>query len=284
MQIASVPLEGISQRCGYLWGRYFVRLCLRYLDRRCAAFPLSLTGVQHLRKALEEPCLIVANHVLIKAEDAPMGRLTQSRLLLIFNKPPDSFIFRRIVREETGLLLHVVAQSDRGWWSPRPLVKVLQKRIGQPFGKGLMEGMNFIPVEHNSGSFHRSFFQSATETIRRGRPILIFPGRLLNDNDGCHDLLIEGHLTEAPILPGAAHLARKLSLVILPTYIQGCDSWRPDKPTQIVFGQPFSALGMTKAEINLAILSHVRGLMVPQQDSEQEISHQELIIATSLPN
>lgn len=208
-----------------------------------------------------------------------MGRLTQARVLTLFNQPPDSFLMRRIVLEETGLALHVVAKSDRGWWSPRPLVKFLQKRLGQPFGKGLMEGMEFIPVEHNPACFHRTFFQSAAEPIQRGQPILIFPGKIRCDESGCHDSLIEGNVMDARILPGAAHLARKFSLPILPAFIHGGDSWRPDKPTCIMFGPAFLPGEMTKAEINRAIVEHVRDVLISQQAMEGELTDEPFFTA-----
>ena len=262
--------SALIHRCGRLWGHGVTRHGRRYLDWRCAAFPLIVSGSDHLRTALQQPCLIVANHVLIRAEDAPLGRLTQSRLFSLLNQPPDSFLMRRVVREETGLTLHVVAKSDRGWWSPRPLLKLFQKRVGQPFGKGMMEGMEFIPVEHNPACFHRTFFQSAAEPIRRGRPILIFPGKIRCDENGCHDSLIEGDDLNARILPGAAHLSRKFSLPILPAYLQGCESWRPEKPTRVVFGPAFDVAEMTKEEINRAMIAHVRSLAPDLKNQEGE--------------
>lgn len=260
---ASALIQCWGRLCGY----YVTRHGRLYLDRRCAAFPLIVSGAEHLRTALERPCLIVANHVLIRAENAPLGRLTQARALTLLNQPPDSFILRRVVREETGLPLHVVAKSDRGWWSPRPLVRLLQKRVGQPFGKGLLEGMEFVPVEHNPACFHRTFFQSAAEPVRRGRPILIFPGKLRCDEHGCRDSLIEGDIRDARILPGAAHLVRKFALPVLPVFIHGSDSWRPDKPTCVVVGPAFHTEGLSKADINSTIISRVRMLMLaPQSD------------------
>jgi 1-acyl-sn-glycerol-3-phosphate acyltransferase len=250
----------LIQRWGRFFGYWVTRHGRRYLDWRCAAFPLAISGAEHLREALAQPCLIVANHVLIRAENAPLGRLTQARALTLLNQPPDSFILRRIVREETGLSLHVVAKSDRGWWSPRPLVRSLQKHIGQPFGKGLLEGMEFVPIEHNPTCFHRTFFRSAAEPIGRGRPILIFPGKIRCDESGCRDLLVEENATDARILPGAAHLAHRFSLPMLPVFIHGGDSWRPDKLTFVVFGPAFHPACMTKAEISRAIIEHMGDL------------------------
>ena len=248
------------QRWGRLYGHCITRHGRRYLDRRCAAFPLTVSGTEHLRAALKQPCLMVANHVLIRAEEAPFGRWTQARVLTLLNQPPDSFVLRRIVREETGLPLYVVAKSDRGWWSPRPFIKFLQKRVGQPFGKGLLEGMEFVPIEHNPACFHRTFFQSAAEPIRRGQPLLIFPGKLQGDETGCRDLLIEENAPEISLRPGAAHLARKFSLPVMPVFIQGSDSWRPERPIHVAFGPAFHSAGMTKAEINGMIIQQMRAL------------------------
>ncbi len=255
-----VDLAVLSRRAGRLAGRgtRCGRLCL---DRRCASFPLIVTGAEHLHLLQEQSCLLVANHVLIRAEDAPLGVWTQARALSLLNQPPDSFLLRRVVREQTGRPLHVVAKSDRGWWSPRPWVRCLQKRIGQPFGKGLLEGMEFIPVEHNPDCFHRTFFQSAAEPVRRGLPLLIFPGRLRHDPDGCHDPLAEHGQTAACLLPGAAHLARKFGLPIIPLFIQGGDTWRPEKPTCIFIGPAFRTESMTKAAINRQIIEQMQALL-----------------------
>ena len=255
-----ITFSTLIQQSGRLWGYSFTRHGRRYLDWRCSAFPLNISGAKHLCAALEQPCLIVANHVIIRAENAPFGRMTQLRALSLLNQPPDSFILRRIVREESGLRLHVVAKSDRGWWSPRRVVKAFQKRIGQPFGKGMMEGMEFIPVEHNPACFHRTFFESAAKPIQRGRPILIFPGKIRCDENGCEDSLITGNIGEARILPGAAHLARRFALPILPAFLSGCNSWRPDEPIYVAFGPAIHAEEMTKIEINHAIIEQVRAL------------------------
>ncbi len=271
------------QRAGRLCGYCVTRHGRRYLDRRCAAFPLTVLGTEHLRAALGRPCLIIANHVLIRAENAPLGRLTQARALTLLNQPPDSFILRRIVWEETGLPLHVVAKSDRGWWSPRPLLRFLQKRVGQPFGKGLLEGMEFVPIEHNPACFHRTFFQSAAETVKAGRPILIFPGKLQCDESGCRDALIEENIMDARILPGAAHLARKFLLPVLPAFIQGGDSWRPDQPACVIFGPAFSPEGMTKSDINRTMIEHMRDLRLAQKNINENAGVYSPVSAEGLP-
>lgn len=260
----------LVQHLGRLWGRWVIRHGVRYLDRRCAAFSPTVSGVEHLRAALAQPCLLVANHVIIRAEDAPLGILTQTRALTLLNQPPDSFIFRRIIREETGLSLHVVAKSDRGWWSPRPLVRLLQKRVGQPFGKGLLEGIDYIPVEHNPACFHRTFFHSAAETVKHGRPILIFPGKLVSGESGCRDSLVDASVVGGGLQPGAAHLARKFSLLILPAYIEGAKGWRPGETTRVRFGPPFRPGGMTKADINREIIRRVRDLAASGAPARQE--------------
>ena len=262
----------LIQRAGRIAGRVtrYGRLCL---DRRCASFPLTVAGAEHLRLLRERPCLLVANHVLIRAENAPLGVWTQARALSLLNQPPDSFLLRRVVREHTGLPLHVIAKSARGWWSPRPWARLLQKKIGQPFGKGLLEGMEFVPVEHNPDCFHRTFFQSAAAPVSHGYPLLIFPGRLRHDPDGgCRDPLAEPGQTEACLLPGAAHLARKFGLPIIPVFIQGGDTWRPDKPTCISIAPAFWTEGMTKDAINREIVKRMQALTAPLVTSPLRLS------------
>ncbi len=245
----------LIQRTGRLWAQCVLGHGLRYLHSRSRSFILTVDGAKHLRAVAQGPFLLVANHVLIRPENAPLGRFTQIRCLSLLNQPADSFVLCRVVAEETGLPLRVVAKSDRGWWSPRPLVRLLQKRIGQPFGKGLNQGLGYVPIEHNSGCFHRTFFQSVAEVVTQGAPVLIFPGKILCDNDLSRDGLMEG-----AVHPGAAHLARRFALPIVPAFIQGAESWQAGDVSHVTFGPAFSCVGMTKAEISLEIAEQVRAL------------------------
>ncbi len=228
---------------------------LRYMDRRCTTFQLTVSGIEHLRTAMTQPCLIVANHTIHHPENALFGRHTRKRGLRIFNWPADSFIFRRIVREETGLPLRVVARSDRGWWSPQPLRRRLQETIGQPFGRGKLEGMGYIPVEHNPGSFQRTFLESSARRVHAREPVMIFPGTLIWTDEGFRDMLLEGE-----VCPGAASLVRKFRLPILPAYLQGGEGWEAGRPARVSFGPAFRCDGLSKEEINRLIVERVQQL------------------------
>ena len=212
-------------------------------------FDLTVAGEAHLQRLEGRACVIVSNH--IRPHDSPMGPLARLRILRNYQFSADSFLFHRAVREWAGRPMITVAMCDRGDLSPRPWKRILQHRIGQPFSIGQMEALpGFIPVESRSGSFHRRFLSAVKEAVRRREAILIFPGPIhLSDADD-----------QAELEPGAAHIAGKFCLPIVPACIAGSESWWPGQAVRVAFGEPFFATGMTKGQVSDEIVRRVRAL------------------------
>ena len=261
-----MTVSRIAHRAGRLWGRYALHHFHGLFYRRSSTFDLHVSGAEHLRAATEGPCLIVANHVLLRPEDTLVAsllppnlpgrrRLTHNLRLMLFYASPDSFLLHRIVREETGRTLRGVSMSNLGTWSGRALGRRVQAEVAHPFGNGMREGMGYIPVEY-TGRGHRQFLDAVGRAVRQGEPVLIFPGTILWDVPWHpHDGLLDGNVS-----PGAAHLAAKYGPALLPAHISGGDSWRPGQAARVAFGPAFHAGGMTKAEVGRQIVARVRVL------------------------
>ena len=181
--------------------------------------------------------------------------LTYSPRLLLFNCPSDSFILRRVVREETGRSLRVVARSNEGLWSIRRSARLFQERVIHPFGNGLREGLGYLPRDH-TGRFQREFLQSVEEALGRGEPILIFPGRIVPDGASW----VRDSLMDGGIHPGAAHLARRYGLPILPASLSGAEGWWPGQAATVTFGPQFEGAGMSKEDLCREIVARMRAL------------------------
>ena len=236
--------------------------------------PSEVYGVRHLCAAIQRPCLIVANHVLLRPEDTMVSLLlppklparewlTRNHHLLLFYAPPDSFILRRIVREHTGQTLQVVSISNLGKWSRRAPVRLLQAAVSHPFANGLRESLGYLPLEH-TGRSHRAFLQSVESAVQQGQPVLIFPGTIVFDEPWHpRDTFLEGEIS-----PGAAHLAAKYGLPILPAYTSGGSSWRAGQEAHVNFGPAFHCAGMTKTEAGREMASRVRALSAVSSEGE----------------
>lgn len=239
-------------RClGRLSGLFVMRIGLAYLRRRAARFEIQIDGSERLHPFGEGVYVIVSNHV--RPEVPAYGLFSNLRIARHFNHSLDSFIFYRIVKEQTGRHLGVIAICDRGRWSPRPILRFLQKRLGQPFAKAQMEAMGYIPVEASPGCFQRDFLRSAERAVKRGQPLLIFPA----GDDSCD------FETGARLRPGAAHLALHFGAPIVPACIRGTGSWNPPGRAVVHFGEPFSPVGRTKRELNDRIAREIGRLLHP---------------------
>jgi 1-acyl-sn-glycerol-3-phosphate acyltransferase len=245
-------LSASASFLGRFSGRFVMGLGLIWMRKRAERFQVCVAGVEHLRN-LKGAYLLVSNHVTPKVPI--FGRFAHVRGIRQFNHSLDSFIYYRVVLQETGRRICTVANCDRGWWSPRPFFRQLQKQIGQPFAKAQMEAMGFIPVEGNPDCFQRDFLRSSAKRVGKGDPILIFPeGINYEEFDFDHNLR-----------PGAAHLAKRFHLPVVPAYINGSDSWQPAKPIYVRFGEAFTIEGLDKKEIADRIGREIERLMRSHQ-------------------
>ena len=180
-----------------------------------------------------------------------MGPLANLRLFRQYQYSADSFVFHRAVSERAGRPMVTVGRCDRGELSPRPWRRVLQRRLGQPFAIGQMEILpGFIAVESRPGASQRRFLSAVEDAVRRREAVLIFPGPIILDDQG-----------EQPELePGAAHVACKFNLPIVPACIMGSESWRTGRRVQVMFGESFRTDGLTKAQVGEEIVRRVRAL------------------------
>lgn len=180
--------------------------------------------------------------------------LASRKVMTLFQSPSDSFVLSRIVHEETGRCLRVVARSNWGVWSRRPARRRLQERVIHPFGSGMRAGLGYLPLDP-TGRGGREFLHSVEAALGCGEPVLIFPGRSLPDTKPFFD---QDSLLDGGIHPGAAHLARRYGLPILPAYIAGAESWRAGQAASVTFGPAFDCDGMSKEEICRQIIERIR--------------------------
>ncbi len=244
-----MTLETLSLLLGRLWGARVVARMAACYRRRAEGFDLVVAGDEHLAALAGRSFVLVSNHT--GSSDTPLGRLGAVPFFRQYQHSADSFIMGRVVRERAGRALHTAAACDRARWAKRPWKRWIQRRIGQPFSRGQVQALpGYIPVERNPGCSQRPLLEAFREIAGRGEAILIFPGGITLDRPD----------REAHTQAGAAHIARRFDLPILPACILGSESWRLDHPVTVVFGPAFAAGAMTKAEINAEIIRRVQAL------------------------
>lgn len=245
-------IEGTGRFVGETAGAEFLKL----LRNKVEKFNLTISGQEHLESLRGKQYLVVANHLMPES-----GKAQQSQL------SPDAFVIEKTIRDITGQEPKIISKADDGWWSQNTIYKGFQRGVQQPFTKGVSEGMGFIPILKNPGSFNRDFVEMIEKVVAEGKdPILMFPeGNWYKDWDSkrYEDRNPEN---EDKLEPGTAHIAKKYGLPILPVYIHGATSWEPGTEVQVVFGEPFESGDMTKDEIT----ERIRLSITESQKSFQE--------------
>ena len=226
----------IIEKIGEIFGRYVVAIGIKCLQKRIKKFHIRYFGIRFLKELNGRPYLLAVNHI------KPEGRLSQEIAL-----SQDSFVLERVVLERTGRQLRVISKCDNGWWFNNPVLRFLQKYISQPFGEGMIKGIGMLPIKKNPGSFNRNFLRFVESTVKKKEPILIFP-----EGNWYKDFSPENKLES-----GAAHLALRYNLLIVPAYVRGCRSWRPQGRIDLVFGASFVPTGKTKKEITAEIRERI---------------------------
>jgi 1-acyl-sn-glycerol-3-phosphate acyltransferase len=256
--------SSLARCAGHVYGKYALSHILEFYERRCATFALGVSGGENLCAVQQGSYLIVANHVILRPDQhlppqvlrsTPLHRFANDRRLALFNCPADSFVMRRAVREQTRQNLRIVSRGNRGIWSSRPLARLIQAQITHPFGHGLREGLGHIALDP-TGRNSREFFKSVESHVKDGSPIVIFPGKQAPDDiTGVRDILVDGGIN-----PGAAHLARRFGIPIVPAYISGAQGWNPGQPAGVAFGPAFDCAGMSKEAICREIVQRVQAV------------------------
>lgn len=239
------------EKFGHFLGEKVGRKGLEWLSKKIEDFDVRVSGEENLENLKEESYLLVSNH--LKPEE---------NIAVNTGISPDSFILSSLVKKITGQEIKAIQKSDDGWWAKNPIWRSFQKNIRQPLGKGFAEGAGNVPIKKNPGSFNRDFLLLVDEVIKNGEPLLIFPeGNWYQDFD-----------IENEIKPGAAHIAKKYGLKIVPTYIKGATSWESGQEVSVSFGEPFTVGDVEKDEISEQIKEKIHNL---QQESEQKDTQQE---------
>lgn len=215
------------ERIGKFFGEKAIKPKIERLREKVENFDVEIFDGENLEGLKGRAYLITANHVKPEGAASQQSGLSQ-----------DAFVIERTIANRTGQQVRIVSKCDDGWWADN-VYKYFQKYVYQPFGKGMIEGAGLIPIKKNPGSFNRDFMKTVELVAEKGEPILIFPeGTWYDDYDKEH-----------PMSNGAAQIAMKYGLPVVPTYIKGSNSWKPEGKIQLAFGESIDVTGKTKEEI-----------------------------------
>lgn len=236
------------EKFGQFIGKTIGRKSLEHLKNKIENFDIEVDGLENLEKVQKEAYLLVANHIIPNADN---------KFALNTGISPDAFILSKLVEDKTGQKIRVAHKADDGWLAENAIGKYYQKNISSPFSRGVSKGVGNIPIQKNPGSFNRDFVETVDKTIKDNNPILIFPeGHWYEDFDADHK-----------IEPGAAHIAKKYNLKVVPAYINGADSWGGEQKVRVSFGEPFESEDLVKEEISKKMFEEIAAL---QEESNQK--------------
>ncbi|MFA6369667.1 MAG: lysophospholipid acyltransferase family protein [Patescibacteria group bacterium] len=239
------------EKFGQFLGKTIGKKGVEYLKNKIDNFDIKISGANNLEELKEEVYLLVANHL------KPGEKMSENS-----GVSPDAFVISKAVEQITGQKIKIVQKSDDGWWAKNALQRSFQKNISQPLGRGFSEGFGNVPILKNPGSFNRKFLNSIDDTVKNGDPILIFPeGNWYEDFDLEHE-----------IKPGAAHIAKKYNLKIVPAYINGANSWKENQEVRVSFGEHFSPEEMDKNQVSERIKEEIGQLQVEFNNENSNIN------------
>lgn len=221
--------EGFLKRMGVNLGKSF-RWAVKMLEDRVSKFEIESFGKEVLKELGGKPYLLAANHI------KPKNILMQA-----IGLSPDSFIIRRVVKEETQRTPNAIANVT-GKIRKIPIIGQID-RIWSPLKEGIMEGAGFIPVKMKRGGhpagFNRNFVEKFRDAVERKEPVIIFP-------QGPWD---KDFNPEKEFETGTGHLAKKYDLPVVPVYIKGGRSWSAKEKASVDFGEIIQPENKTKEEI-----------------------------------
>ena len=235
------------EKFGQFLGETIGKKGVEYLNNKVDNFDIKVSGSENLEKVKGESYLLVANHL------RPEEKISENSGI-----SPDAFVLSKLVEQITGQKIKIAQKSDDGWWADNSVWRAFQKHAGQPLGRGFSSGVGNIPVQKNPGSFNRDFLKSIDDTVKNGDPILIFPeGNWYDDFDVSHE-----------IKPGAAHIAKKYNLKIVPAYIKGANSWKKNQAVNVSFGEYFLPEELDKNQISERIIMEISKLQQKLNEPE----------------
>lgn len=235
---------------GRIVGKTIGKLGIEHLKSKVENFDIEADGLENLEKVKEEAYLLVANHIIPNADN---------KAALKTGVSPDAFVLSKLVEENTGRKIKIAYKADDGWLAESAIIQFYQKNIGSPFMQGMSKGIGNIPIQKNPGSFNRDFVETVDKTIKGKEPIMIFP---------------EGHWYEDfsvdhKIEPGAAHIAKKYNLKIVPAYINGANSWGGEQKVRVSFGEPFATEDLSKEELSQKMFDQIAKLQEELNQKKQ---------------
>lgn len=221
------------------------------LRNRVNEFEIERSGVEHLKELEGKPYLLAANHI------KPRNILMQA-----IGLSPDSFVIGRVVREESQRIPNMITNVT-GKIRRIPIIGYIDK-LWSPFREGVMEGAGFIPVKmrrgEKPGGFNRNFIEKFRGAIERKEPVIIFPqGRWDKDFN-----------PEREFETGAATLAKKYDLPIVPVYVKGGRSWSSKERASVNIGQIINPAEKTKEEITDEIKGSITHLKEVKADANDK--------------
>lgn len=238
------------EQFGQFVGKTIAKKGLEYLKSKVENFDIEADGLENLEKVKDEPYLLVTNHII-----------PTDKAALNTGVSPDAFVLSKLVEDNTGREIKVAHKADNGWSAKSAIGEYCQKNIGSPFARGVSKGVGNIPIQKNPGSFNRDFLETVDSTIEAGEPILIFPeGHWYEDFSA-------NHKAE----PGAAHIAKKYNLKIVPAYINGANSWDGEQKVRVSFGEPFLSDDLNKKELSQKIFDKIASLQEELKQNNDKV-------------
>jgi len=209
---------------GRFLGEHVLLPALDILSNRVEQFHITSVGLENLSEAKNRSCLFVCNHL------KPVSAISKQSQL-----SPDAFVLQHVVEQATGVSPKIIAKAGDGWWSKNEWYRAFQEK-SLPIIRELMTSAGLLPINKNPGTSNIDFFHEARKVKNDGDSMVIFP-----EGNWYSDFSVDHPLSE-----GAALLAKKYDLPIIPVYIKNANDWKRGQVVYISFGEPFEAVGEGK--------------------------------------
>ena len=208
----------------------------RLVERRVRRFSINVRNEQNLNVLRGQPCVVVANHTY-----------PQDKMSLTTGISPDSAILSYVIRRATGKEPHFLANYGE---KAAPFIKEwpeVWKNRWKRTHKGIIRGFDMLAVDTAPNFWPKTFVEDADRILTTGDPVVIYPaGPWHKDRD------LIGNVKR-----GAAFIARRLQVPILPVYVDGALTWKPGEKTTVVVGEPFTTDSLTDSEVRKKIQQEI---------------------------